>query len=324
MSEIRVRELRDDLRFGARVDGLHRGNLCDPGIRAEILQLFERRGMIVFENMEPSSKLQVELSEVFGPLKDHPTQSAPRDGADDAALGVLDMHFVPPENPEDDVLVERDGRLLARFSPWHFDHCYNDELNRAGVLRSPISAPEGGRTGFADGIELYEKFPRALRDRLEDQNILYTLDTRLGAMRFGVNFRSISESPLTPQILAEAATFPRALHPAIWTRSSGEKVLHVGPWMAVGMEHREDAEGDAFFEEVCQTINALCEGAAAYWHEWKPTDMVVWDNWRMLHAVEGCDASYERQTLRTTIRGDYGLGCFEGAKKVGDVRRSIA
>ena len=21
-----------------------------------------------------------------------------------------------------------------------------------------------------------------------------------------------------------------------------------------------------------------------YFHQWKPTDMVVWDNWRMLHA----------------------------------------
>jgi taurine dioxygenase len=39
--------------------------------------------------------------------------------------------------------------------------------------------------------------------------------------------------------------------------------------------------------------------------------MVIWDNWRMLHAVSGHDPSYERIMYRTTIKGDYGLGRFE-------------
>jgi alpha-ketoglutarate-dependent taurine dioxygenase len=59
-------------------------------------------------------------------------------------------------------------------------------------------------------------------------------------------------------------------------------------------------------------------------HDWKPTDMVIWDNWRVLHAVEGCDPKYERRMQRTTIKGDYGLGYFEGGKKIGEVNREIA
>ena len=27
-------------------------------------------------------------------------------------------------------------RQLSQWLPWHFDHCYNDQLNRAGVLRA--------------------------------------------------------------------------------------------------------------------------------------------------------------------------------------------
>ena len=39
------------------------------------------------------------------------------------------MHYEPSEDPSKvDGLVEIDGKLLARYSPWHFDHCYNDEL----------------------------------------------------------------------------------------------------------------------------------------------------------------------------------------------------
>ena len=326
MAGIKMSNLRDDLSFGARIDGVNWETLNDPAVRDEINRVFEARGVIVFENMEPSSKMQVELSKVFGPLKDHPTKSTPRDDeTGDAALGVIDMHYRPSDDPYNvEGLVEYEGQRLARFSPWHFDHCYNDELNRAGVLRAPINAPVGGRTGFADGIELYNEFPQALRDRLENLNIIYTLDTRLTKMRFGVNFKPLGDPKETAALLKEVAIFPRAMHPAVWTRQSGEKVLHIGPWMSVGVEHHEDPEGEAFYEEVCQTINRLCTGKAAYWHDWKPTDMLIWDNWRMIHAVEGCDAKYERQTLRTTIKGDYGLGYFEDGKKIGEVFREVA
>lgn len=326
MTGISVRNLRDDLNFGARISGLTWDTIDDPAARAEINDVFQKRGMIVFEDMEPSSKMQVAVSTIFGPLKDHPTKSTPRDDeTGDAALGVIDMHYVPNDDAKAaGGIVEVDGKLLARFSPWHFDHCYNDELNYAGVLRAPINAPVGGRTGFMDGVELYNAFPQDLRDRIAGLNVIYTLDTRLTKMRFGVNFKALNDPPEVADLLKEVAIFPRAMHPAVWTRDSGEKVLHVGPWMAVGLEHNETAEGDALFDEVCHAINALGKGTAAYWHDWKPTDMVIWDNHRMLHAVEGCDAQYERRTLRTTIKGDYGLGYFEDGKKIGEVYREVA
>jgi taurine dioxygenase len=325
MPGIKTRNLRDDLSFGSTVEGMNWDTLADQASRDELNAIFEKRGMIVFHNVEPSSKMQVAISKVFGPLKDHPTKSTPRDSdSENLALGVIDMHYFPSDDPDNvDGLVEINGQKLARYSPWHFDHCYNNELNRAGVLRAPINAPVGGRTGFADGIELYKNFPTDLRAKLEKLNIIYTLDTRLTKMRFGVNFKPLGDPPQTKELLKEVAIFPRAMHPAVWTRSDGRKVLHVGPWMAVGVEHHEDREGEAFFEEVCQTLNRLTSGPSAYWHNWKPTDMVIWDNWRMLHAVEGCDSKYERQTLRTTIKGDYGLGYFEDGKKIGEVYREI-
>jgi taurine dioxygenase len=327
VSAITIRNLQDDLSFGSIVEGLDWSNIADEGVRQQIRDTFVERGMIVFKNMESSSKMQVAVSTIFGPLKDHPTTSTPRDeeiGGE--AQGVIDMHY-DPDSPNDGAggLVEKDGEVLARFAPWHFDHCYNDELNYAGVLRSPIVAPVNGRTGFMDGIELYRQFPKELRDRIEGKNIIYTLDTRLEKMRFAVNFTPMEDnSAAVAALLKEVAIFPRAMHPAVWTRPTGEKVLHAAPWMAVGVEHHEDEEGDALFEEVCQEINRRGLGTSAYWHKWEPTDMVIWDNTRMLHAVEGCNEKYPRQTLRTTIRGDYGLGYFEDGKKIGEVYREVA
>ena len=325
MTDITVHKLRNDLNFGAIVEGVTYETLADPIIRAQLNSIFDERGMIVFEGVEPSQKMHLAISDVFGPLKEHPTKTTPR-VAGDVMPGVIDMHSTPREIGEDKSgLVEIDGKLLARFSPWHFDHCYNDELNRAGVLRAVINAPkgEGGRTGFADGIQLYKDFSPDLRRQIEKLNVIYTLDVRLTKMRFGRTFRTFGDQPIDLKNAEEARIFPRAMHPAIWTRKDGAKVLHVGPWMSVGLEHREDAEGEALFEEVCQEVNRKAN-AHSYWHDWKPTDMLIWDNWRMLHAVEGYDPKWERRTQRTTIKGDYGLGYFEDGKKIGEVLRDVA
>jgi len=327
MPQIKVSNLRDDLSFGATVRGLGWDNIDDEAVREQLRQLFKDRGLIVFKDMEPTAKMQVAVSKIFGPLKDHPTDTTPRDDSEDSAAGVIDMHYIPgvKGDPYEGGIVEVEGEVLVRYSPWHFDHCYNDELNYAGVLRSPVSPPEKGRTGFMDGVELYNQFPKDLRDRIEGKNVIYTLDTRLSRQRHGVNFKLLSgDPPITIQLLKEVAIFPRAMHPAVWTMADGRKAMHVGAWMVEGLEHHEDEEGDKLLDEVCHEIIRRGKGTSAYWHEWSPTDMVIWDNHRMLHAVEGCDPKYERHTIRSTIKGDYGLGYFEDGKKIGEVFREVA
>ena len=135
MADVKVRELSPDVNFGSRVTGLTWDNIEDQALREQLAQLFRDRGVIVFEDMEPSSKMQVAVSTIFGPLKDHPTKNVPR--ADpDLAEGVIDMHSQPRGDlGHDHGLTVIDGRKVASFIPWHFDHTYNDELNRAGVLR---------------------------------------------------------------------------------------------------------------------------------------------------------------------------------------------
>jgi taurine dioxygenase len=305
---IKVRNLSDAYSWGAAIAGVTWAALADEGVRSQLVEVFEDRGFIVFTDVEPSGKMHGALSEVFGPLKDHPNPLVKR--ADDAALGVIDMHNKPLPEDDDTGKVLINGKKMKCYSPWHFDHCYGSELNRAGLLRSLIIAPEGGRTGFIDGIELYRQFSPDLRSRIETLKIVYKRDTRLSKLRFGLpeDFKVFQESEFQLKHAREGATHPRAIHPAVWTRKTGEKVLHVGTWMVAGIENHEDAEGDALLDAVCQEIRTK---ANAYWHAWKPGDMLIWDNWRMLHAVEPIAPEAERRTQRSTIKGDYGLGRFE-------------
>jgi taurine dioxygenase len=80
--------------------------------------------------------------------------------------------------------------------------------------------------------------------------------------------------------------------------------------MSEGIEGFEEGESDKLLAEIANTVNRLSD-EGAYVHQWKPTDMIIWDNWRMLHRVIGCTPPQRRVMQRTTIKGDYGLGRFE-------------
>lgn len=304
---IGITPLHDDLSFGSRITGIDEAAVQDPSVREELLRIFEERGLIVFAGVEPTNRLQVAISRVFGPLKEHPV----------TAVEKVDPEFMPgaikiTSDPSYADLVEIDGKPYSSWLPWHFDHCYNNELNRAGVLRAVEITPNGGQTCFIDGIELYRRLPHDLRDRIDGCAILYSLDMQPDHIRFGrpEKFQVLQVDPKQLEILEQAKVYPRAIHPAVWKRTSGEKVLHISPWMAEGIEGREDPDGDALLEAVSREIIRLAE-AGAYVHDWRHTDMLIWDNWRMLHRVTGCTPPHPRSIYRTTIRGDYGLGRFE-------------
>ncbi|MFC0203522.1 TauD/TfdA dioxygenase family protein [Novosphingobium soli] len=311
MPSFTTRPLQEGLPFGVRIGGLTLGALQDKALRDEIDALFVRHGMIVFEEVEQTDAMQLAISSCFGPLKEHPVKAVGRVDSD-RMPGVIEIRSRRGRGT-----VEVDGKLLSHWLPWHFDHCYNDELNRAGVLRSVERVAEGGVTGFLDGVALYQAFPEDLRRRIEGAEVIYTLSTQYDELKFGrpKQYRMIEPKPSSPEFKAQAAAMPRAIHPAVWTRPTGEKVLHVSAYMAQGLVGDETPAGDALLEEVCQEINRLGEGCS-YHHRWSEGDMAIWDNLRMLHCVSGNHPDEERLMYRTTIAGDYGLGRWETEPKV--------
>ena len=270
---IDVQPIQPGLSFGSRVTGLTRDALDDPEVRSQLAALFEARGVLVFEDVEPTPSMQVAVSTVFGPLKDHPSKATPRAGGE---LGVIEIR---------------------------------SEAGAPGVVEI---VPEDGRTGFVDGIALYEAVAPAIRDRVEGREVLYAMDVILDNLTYGrpPTLREVSASAGAAAVMTEYADRPRAIHPAVWTRAGGEKVLHVSPWMAKGIVGLDQDEADAILHAVAEEINDKAKGLC-YFHQWRPSDMVVWDNWRILHSVSGSAPEHGRCMHRTTIAGDYGLGRFE-------------
>jgi hypothetical protein len=81
MASVQIRDLGEQWSFGCARLGRGLGQHRRRGACARSCgSCSSDRGVIVFEGMEPSSQMQVALSTVFGPLKDHPTRNVPRAG----------------------------------------------------------------------------------------------------------------------------------------------------------------------------------------------------------------------------------------------------
>lgn len=295
---VRVSPLHDDLPYGARVLGVTDAILQDEPTRQLLRALFQDRGLIVFEDVEPSNDLQLAISGVFGSTKDYAAKVQGAAGPS-ARVSIKETSA----DPRTCTIVEIDGKQLSSWLPWHFDQCYLRAPNRARILRCRQAAPSGGLTGFLDGVALCESVSPAIREQIAGTSVLYEMDMHLAHLRYGIpeRFRVIREAPLFRQDPRPA--LPRAFHPAVARCPGGRRALHVSPWMAIGMvgsDGEEDPRGDDLLEATSQEISRIA-GSLAYYHRWRPTDMVLWDNLRMLHAATGCDPAFERVMCRTTI-----------------------
>jgi taurine dioxygenase len=298
--------------FGAVVTGLDPVDIADPATRRALHELWIERGMLVFRGIEGGTETQIRLSEIYGELQDHPVA--------EAVPGANTKLSTIPYHPEHGDLYEVDGEVKGGWLPWHYDLVYVDRINRGGILR-PLKLPKrGGETGFIDQIAAYAALPADLAARIEKLSVIYRFNLDSSQARFGQ--RADRCLRLHEGVVAAMERFkgrPRVLHPMVYEQSeTGRKVLNVSPWFAEGIEGMENEQGDALLREV---VSYATRAELAYYHAWQADDMVLWDNWRMMHCACGVPADERRFMQRTTIAGDYGRGRIEGQGELPDELR---
>jgi taurine dioxygenase len=291
--------------FGAVVTGLTSVDIEKSDVQDALRKLWIDRGVVVFRGVDGGEETHIRLSKVFGDLQDHEM-----------------FKHLPGRRPElIDLIYDRtegevyviDGQKMGAWLPWHSDLIYTDQINRGGILRA-LKLPKkgGGQTGFIDRIHTYNLLPDALKAKIEGLNVLYRPNFNPENQRFGKrpNMRITAETPR--MIRANNENRPRTVHPLVYKQTeTGRKVLNVSPWFAEAIEGMENEEGDAILKAV---IEHSIRPDLAYFHEWQVGDMVLWDNWRMMHSANGVAIDDRRAMQRTTIAGDYALGRVEGGK----------
>jgi taurine dioxygenase len=297
-------------RYGAIVTGLSPADIDDPQVRRALLELWSDKGLIVFRGIEGGIETQVRLSEIYGEPEVHPMMQGTDIKTEHRALAPIEFD---PE--KDGNIYEIGGEVLGGYLPWHFDGAYVDRINHGGILRPDVLPERGGETGFLDQIAAWELLPARLKERIDGLSIVYSYQPDFTRAKFGPRAdRLVKMSELFRTGAAHPSVQVRAIHPAVYEQpGTGRKVLHVSPWFADGIEGMENEEGDALLAEV---IAHVLRPELMYFHKWRAGDMVLWDNWRMLHCSRGVPPGEKRIMRRTTIVGDYGLGRREAVQAV--------
>lgn len=286
--------------FGAIVSGLAPEAIRDPQVRESLYDLWIDKGVVVFKDMTDLDT-QIELSEIFGAPEEHPLLvgiDRPREHK-----AIADIEY----DEEDGDLYEIGGELRGGYLPWHFDLAYVDQINHGGILRPAVLPKRGGETGFIDRIAAYAALPERLKERIDNLSVIHAFATDATKAKFGHRpDRCVRLSWKIVMAAEHPSLQHRVIHPLVYTQpETGRKVLNVSPWHAVAVEGMENEEGDAILREV---IDLALRPDRAYVHEWQMNDMVLWDNWRMLHSAFGVPVGEQRKMRRTTIAGDYALG----------------
>ncbi|MBV1918043.1 MAG: TauD/TfdA family dioxygenase, partial [Sphingomonadaceae bacterium] len=271
----KVSPLAEGAPFGARVSGLTLKHLEDEAIRKQLFDLWIDKGVILFRDGESSPEMQIELSSCFGTPEKHPLPESRLEGNE--TLTRIKYY------PEDGSIFDVNGEMRGGYLPWHSDLVYNPAINHGGILRPVILPKKYGETGYLCQIAAYDRLPQRLREKIEGLHAVYELRIKMCSFDFiGVENMTMTQmSKSGESIDRRRFQLPRVIHPMVYTQEgTGRKVLNVSPTFALGIYEDGTLEGDALFQEIC---DYCMDPDLAYFHKWEMDDMVLWDNWRVLH-----------------------------------------
>ncbi|MBO9379839.1 TauD/TfdA family dioxygenase [Sphingomonas histidinilytica] len=292
-----------------QIHGLERAHLTDAAVREELNRLWIRHGLVVFRGMEDSDELHLELSRVFGPFQLHPIKQG---NTDPSRLEITNVQYEP--GGENGNVYSVNGVDLGGWLPLHFDLVYFDKVNHGGLLRPRVIPPEMGGTVFLDKIAAYDTLPEELKRRAEGLEVVYDFYMDISTMKNSVDdIRLVRMGKKFRDIQQREDSYPRSIHPLVYAqKETGRKMLNLSPWFADELLGLDKAEGDALLGEL---VRHTLSHPQIHVHRWTPGDIVLWDNWRMLHGAEGLPPeSGSRWLQRTTLAGDYALGRLEGVE----------
>jgi taurine dioxygenase len=293
--------------LGAEVIGLDLTRESDETVKRGLLDTWTQAGLILVRDVQ-TPEAHMRLSSVFG-------------SPGPAATGVLNLDRDPRvmgmlQDPDDSLkkgmpIFEVDGESRAGYLGWHWDQSFMPEIVRGAALRMVDTAARGGETGFIDAIAAYERLSPDLQRRIESLEVVYhmTIDQHRNRFGFPKTLKAARERADAEERSRQyRSDFPAVVHPLVITqRETGRKVLKLSPMHAQHILGLETGESDALLETLA---DLLVDPRYAYFHDWRDNDLLIWDNWRLIHSARGVPPEVRRYAERTTIYGDYGVGRY--------------
>ena len=248
---------------------------------AAIERAYNEYGVIFFRGQSITPAQQVAFTRRFGEIE----------------FNIFGERWSVPGNPEIVVLsnITDGGRptgVRRAGEHWHSDMCYTARPPRGTVLYA-IEVPELhglslGDTEFASAAAAWDALPDAMKRRPRGP---------AGGVRFpgtqaGPDADSGGNRPQSPGSPSDRAGL---------TRQTGRKCLYVMRDDCTGIEGMEPDEAEAL---IAALADHIVKPAFVYRHQWRPGDVLMWDNCMVQHrAIQDYDMPQRRLMHRTTMGG---------------------
>ena len=183
------------------------------------------------------------------------------------------------------------GSLGAGEAVWHTDMSYLEMPPKASMLYALETPAAGGDTCFCDMYAAYESLPAGLQRRASGLSIKHDGTYNSGGyVRQGV------------KAVDDPMTSPGTYHPLVTTHpETGRKALYLGRRRNAYIQGLSLAESEALLDELWHYAT---REELSWRHQWRPGDLVLWDNRCTMHRRDPFDPGSRRVLHRTQIKGE--------------------
>jgi len=186
-------------------------------------------------------------------------------------------------------------KILKGNEGWHADSTFKPVAAKGAVFSAEVVPTIGGQTGWADMRAAYDALDDATREKIAPLRAYHSLhysQSRIGHRpKAGTeDYRRLGFAGDENVLRSLVKTHP----------DTGRKSLLIG-------RHAHDIPGlapeesEALLQEL---IDFACQPPRVYHHDWRPGDVVIWDNRCLLHQATPFDMTQPRVMWHTRIAGD--------------------
>ena len=238
---------------------------------AEIRELLEQRGVLVFPQIHFTDEEQIRFTQTLGTF-------APELRGEQVYKITLDTKL----NAQADYLK---GSLY-----WHLDGTMNEVPILASLLSSKVLAPSGGDTEFCNTYAAYDDLSEAEKQQFARLRVMHSAWNTLFYY---------DPEPSIETLRGMMAIGDREL-PLVWTHRSGRRSLVIG----CTARHIVDMDFKKSAELLVQLRDWATQPQFVYRHKWSVGDLVIWDNTGTMHRATPYDPNSGRMLHRTKLEGE--------------------
>jgi alpha-ketoglutarate-dependent 2,4-dichlorophenoxyacetate dioxygenase len=269
--------------FAAETDDIDVGRVPDPDLVQEINAAMDRYAVLVLRGKPVGPEQQLAFTRAFGPL-DIGLKKVRRGQPD--RLGYDELADISNLDETGRIAARDHRRIVGNIANalWHSDSSFQKPAARYSMLHALVVTPKGGETEYADLRAAYDALPEETKAEIDG----------LTAEHSALHSRIMLGETYTD---AQKAAIPPVHWPLVRVHpGSARKVLFVGVHIThiLGMTVPESRL------LVSDLIEHATQRQFVYRHQWRPGDLVIWDNRCVIHRGRRHDPTLRRELRRST------------------------